>query len=78
MMKSNSDQSNSLFIKNQKKKTEEEMIDLHLCIKKISKGEILDEYEVKFICEKVTELFAAEANIQELSSPITIVGDIHG
>ena len=54
------------------------MIDLHLCIKKISKGEILDEYEVKFICEKVTELFAAEANIQELSSPITIVGDIHG
>eukprot|EP01080_Neovahlkampfia_damariscottae_P002713 gene2713-3909_t len=54
------------------------MIDLHVCIKKISKGEILDEYEVKFICEKVTELFAAEANIQELSSPITIVGDIHG
>jgi serine/threonine-protein phosphatase PPG1 len=54
------------------------MIDLDVCIEKIKRGQILDEYEVKFICEKVTELFVAEANIQELSSPITIVGDIHG
>ena len=30
------------------------------------------------LCSKVKEIFAAEENISNLSSPITLVGDVHG
>lgn len=42
------------------------------------KEEIIDERTVKKICQKVQELLLNEANIEYLSSPINLVGDVHG
>jgi len=38
----------------------------------------LNELEMKHLCEKVKELLLAESNVQPVSSPVTICGDIHG
>jgi hypothetical protein len=54
------------------------VIDLDRCIEKLEKGRLLNEYEVKFISEKVRELLIEEANVQQIQSPVTIVGDLHG
>ena len=52
--------------------------DIDKYLEKARKGEILDEYVIKLICTKVKEILAAENNVQNLSSPITLVGDVHG
>jgi hypothetical protein len=54
------------------------IVDIDFCIEKLEQGKLLTEFETKYICEKVRELLLDESNIQEISSPITIVGDIHG
>ena len=41
-------------------------------------GNLITEAEVKELCEKVIEILDKEPNIQKVSSPITICGDIHG
>ena len=38
----------------------------------------LKEIEVKFICEKVKEIFQKESNVQAVRAPVTVCGDIHG
>lgn len=38
----------------------------------------LSETEMKQLCEIVKELLMEESNIQPVSSPVTICGDIHG
>jgi len=38
----------------------------------------LTEQEMKQLCEKVKELLLAESNVQPVSSPVTVCGDIHG
>ena len=47
-------------------------------LEKARKGEKLDESSIKLICAKVKEIFAAEDNVCNLNSPITLVGDVHG
>lgn len=47
-------------------------------LEKAQEGELLPELAVKLICLKVKEIFAKEPNIVPISSPITIVGDVHG
>lgn len=54
------------------------IVDVDACIEKLENGKILSEYEVKYVCEKVRELLLEEANVQHVSSPVTIVGDVHG
>ena len=44
----------------------------------IKRLELLKETEVKAICEKAKEILSKEQNLVQLSSPITICGDIHG
>ena len=34
--------------------------------------------EVKLLCEKAKEILAAEPNVREVNTPVTIVGDVHG
>ena len=34
--------------------------------------------DVKMICEKAKELLIVEPNVLSLSSPISIVGEVHG
>ena len=38
----------------------------------------MEEGTVKKICRKVQEVLMREANIEYLSSPINLVGDVHG
>ncbi|KAF7684222.1 Serine/threonine-protein phosphatase PP1-1 [Astathelohania contejeani] len=47
-------------------------------LERIKKGEKLKEQEVKSICEMTIDIIYCEPNILTLSSPITIIGDIHG
>jgi hypothetical protein len=47
-------------------------------LERARKGEKLEENAIKLICTKVKEIFAAEKNVCELNSPITLVGDVHG
>ena len=39
---------------------------------------ILSEAEVKSLCEKAKEILMKEDNVQPVSCPVTICGDIHG
>lgn len=39
---------------------------------------LLTELEVKFVCQKAKELLISQTNLKSLTSPITLVGDIHG
>ncbi|PVU97055.1 hypothetical protein BB561_000795 [Smittium simulii] len=38
----------------------------------------LTEKQIKKLCEKVKELLMEESNVQPVSSPVTVCGDIHG
>jgi serine/threonine-protein phosphatase 6 catalytic subunit len=38
----------------------------------------LPEPEMKILCERVRAILMEESNIQPVSSPVTICGDIHG
>lgn len=42
------------------------------------KGELLTETEVRALCEAVKSLLMEEANVQPVSSPVIVCGDIHG
>ena len=52
--------------------------DIDRLIDKGKKCELLTENEVKFICEKSREIFSIESNVVQVSSPVTVCGDIHG
>eukprot|EP01012_Entosiphon_sulcatum_P041314 TRINITY_DN55148_c0_g1_i1.p1 TRINITY_DN55148_c0_g1~~TRINITY_DN55148_c0_g1_i1.p1 ORF type:complete len:307 (+),score=43.80 TRINITY_DN55148_c0_g1_i1:107-1027(+) len=38
----------------------------------------LSEAHVKVMCEKATEIFMNESNVQPVHAPVTICGDVHG
>merc|ERR1711892_139503 len=40
--------------------------------------ELLPFSDIKLICDKVKEVFAAEDNVVNVSSPVTVAGDTHG
>jgi len=42
------------------------------------KGELLSEKDVRHLCEMVTSLLVEESNVQPVSAPVMICGDIHG
>ena len=48
------------------------------CIQDLKTGKLLPEKTVRKLCQKVKEILINEANIQPVSSPVTICGDIHG
>lgn len=41
-------------------------------------GKLLSELELKQVCEMVKQLLIEESNVQPVSSPVTVCGDIHG
>ena len=53
-------------------------MDLDKCISDLKTGKILTEQQMRQLCEKIKELLIEESNIQPVSSPVTICGDIHG
>jgi len=47
-------------------------------IEKMYDCKLLNEKEVKFVCDKSKEILSNEGNVVEVSSPVTVCGDIHG
>ncbi|CAN8066137.1 unnamed protein product [Agarophyton chilense] len=52
--------------------------ELDVWIEQLKRCEYLNEIEVKSLCEHARELLVEESNIQTVSAPVTIAGDIHG
>ncbi len=48
------------------------------CINDLMNNRILTEKMFKLICEKCKEILLEESNVQPVSAPVTICGDIHG
>ena len=38
----------------------------------------LSERDTRLLCERVKEIFIEESNVQPVSAPVTICGDVHG
>ena len=47
-------------------------------IENLRAGKLLSELELKQVCEIVKQLLIEESNVQPVSSPVTVCGDIHG
>lgn len=47
-------------------------------IEQLERCEYLSEIEVKVLCERAREIMIEEDNVQSISAPVTIAGDIHG
>jgi serine/threonine-protein phosphatase 6 catalytic subunit len=44
----------------------------------VKDGGCLAERDLRILCEKVKDLLIEESNVQPVSAPVTICGDIHG
>jgi len=53
-------------------------IDVNQWIEQLKKCEFIKESEVKALCTKAKEILIEEQNVQNVESPVTICGDIHG
>ena len=47
-------------------------------LERIKREEVLEERIVRQVCKQVEEVLLGESNLLILSSPIILVGDIHG
>ena len=52
--------------------------DLEQYLAKLTNGTPLAESEVQHLCNKARETLTLEANVQPVSAPVTVCGDIHG
>jgi len=53
-------------------------MDLDKYIKQLREGQCLPERDLRMVCEKVKEILIEESNVQPVSAPVTVCGDIHG
>jgi len=53
-------------------------VDVDKWLAQLSEGRILDERDLRLLCEMVKDLVIEESNCQAVSAPVTICGDIHG
>ena len=44
----------------------------------VKDGGVLPERDLRILCEKIKEILIEESNVQPVSAPVTICGDIHG
>jgi len=56
----------------------EHQINIQSQIERLLKSELLSETEIKETCRLSIEIFSKEKTVLNVSSPITICGDIHG
>jgi serine/threonine-protein phosphatase PPG1 len=47
-------------------------------MERAANAELLEELAIKVICLKMKEILIKEDNVKPISSPITLVGDVHG
>ena len=53
-------------------------MDVDKYIKQLKDGQCLPERDLRMVCEKVKEILIEESNVQPVSAPVTVCGDIHG
>lgn len=53
-------------------------LDLDYWLQTVKSGGLLPERELRILCEKMKEILIEESNVQPVSAPVTICGDIHG
>ena len=44
----------------------------------VKDGGVLPERDLRILCDKIKEILIEESNVQPISAPVTICGDIHG
>lgn len=54
------------------------MADLDKWIEIVKECRYLPESDLKKLCDLVCEILLEESNIQPVSTPVTVCGDIHG
>jgi serine/threonine-protein phosphatase PPG1 len=54
------------------------MLDLDQCISRLFQRQLLAEVVIRDVCVRVQEILLLESNIKHISTPVTVVGDIHG
>lgn len=54
------------------------MVNLDACLERLRGAECLRESELEAVCALVKEILVGEANLQPISTPVTVCGDIHG
>ncbi len=52
--------------------------DVDRLVETLKRGELVSEWHVEHICSLAKDLFIEESNVHELSTPVTVCGDIHG
>ena len=53
-------------------------VDVDAWVQTVKEGGVLSERDLRILCEKIKELLIEESNVQPVSAPVTICGDIHG
>ena len=53
-------------------------MDTDKLLEQIQELKVLDEATVKCICKRMKEILIEESNLQNVSTPVTVCGDIHG
>ncbi len=53
-------------------------LDLDACISNLKSGSLLSEAIIHSLCNSIKSLLISESNVVSISSPVTIVGDVHG
>jgi hypothetical protein len=53
-------------------------VDIDSWLNIVKGGGVLPERDLRILCEKVKEILIEESNVQPVSAPVTICGDIHG
>jgi serine/threonine-protein phosphatase 6 catalytic subunit len=53
-------------------------MDLDRYIDLLKDGQCLPERDLRQVCEKVKEILIEESNVQPVSAPVTVCGDVHG
>jgi len=54
------------------------MADVDKWLEQLKQAKCISENDLKILCEKAKEIFVEESNIQLVSAPVIVVGDIHG
>lgn len=53
-------------------------VDIDECLEMIKSGKILTERQLRIACERLKDLLYEESNVQPVSAPVTVAGDLHG
>jgi serine/threonine-protein phosphatase 6 catalytic subunit len=53
-------------------------MDIDRLLALLDKGEIIPELDLKRLCSYALDIFLEESNVQPISSPVNVCGDIHG